>query len=131
VSKTATVLPATRVFRGDLSEVRHVRAFVAGLIEGCPAAADVVLLASEIAANAIVHTASGRDGTFSVVVKLEHGLVTVEVHDCGALTEPASAGHGAPRESGTGLALVETLADAWGFHGDEDGRVVWFAVEWH
>src|SRR4051794_40307862 len=50
--------PGTRVFLGSLREIRSVREFVAEIADGCPAADDVILLASEISANAVVHTRS-------------------------------------------------------------------------
>ena len=129
MSKAAT-LPQTRIFDGVPDQIRRVRAFVAELIAGCPVADDVVLLTSELATNAIRHTASGIGATFSVVVTAERKSVTVEVHDLGAMTEPAFTESGALRESGVGLGLVEALADCWGFYGDIQGRVVWFEMDW-
>jgi hypothetical protein len=32
--------------------------------------------------------------------------------------------------SGRGLGFVEELATRWGHHGNRDGRVVWFEVDW-
>jgi anti-sigma regulatory factor (Ser/Thr protein kinase) len=129
MSKAAT-LPQIRTFDGKPDQVHHVRAFVAELITGCPAADDVLLLTSEVATNAIRHTASGVGGTFSVVVKVDRKSVKIEVHDLGAMTEPAFTGSGQLRESGVGLSLVEALADCWGYYGDIEGRVVWFEMDW-
>lgn len=128
-SATATI-PQARTFAGSPEEMRNVRRFVRQLIEGCPVTDDVILLASELAANAVRHTASGADGTFCVLVQAAAGRVRVEVHDMGSATAPAVRRSGSPGESGAGLALVEAIADRWGFHGGQLGRVVWVEMDW-
>lgn len=126
----AATIPQVRVFDGSPEEIRNVRHFVGKVIHGYPAAGDVVLLASELATNAVLHTASGAGGTFSVSVLAENGSARVEVHDLGSPTAPAVQRSGSPGESGAGLSLVEAIADRWGFHGGQHGRVVWFEVDW-
>jgi serine/threonine-protein kinase RsbW len=130
MSRAATVFPDTRAFDGLPCEVRNARQFVGQAIDGYQAADDVILLSSELAANAVRHTASGSGGTFSVSVLAEAGRVRVEVHDLGSATAPAVKRLGAPGESGAGLGLVEAIADRWGFHGGRHGRVVWFEMDW-
>jgi anti-sigma regulatory factor (Ser/Thr protein kinase) len=130
MSNAAVTIPQVRIFEGSPVEVRNVRDFVGLLAGACPVAEDVVLLASELATNAVLHTASGAGGTFSVSVHAEHTWVRVEVHDLGSDIAPAVRRTGSPGESGSGLSLVETLADRWGFHGGQGGRVVWFEVDW-
>jgi anti-sigma regulatory factor (Ser/Thr protein kinase) len=130
MSNAAAIIPQTRIFDGSPKEVRSVRDFVGRLAAGGPVADDIVLLASELAANAVVHTASGRDGTFSVVVRADDTWTRVEVHDLGSDIEPAIHRADSPEESGAGLGLVEMLADRWGFHGGPSGRVVWFEMDW-
>jgi hypothetical protein len=130
MSGAAAVIPPARVFDGSPGEVRNARRFVGHAIGGCPVAPDVVLLASELAANAVRHTASGAGGTFSVSVLAGTGRVRVEVHDLGSVTAPALGRAGAPGESGAGLGLVEAIADRWGFYGGRHGRVVWFEMGW-
>jgi anti-sigma regulatory factor (Ser/Thr protein kinase) len=123
-------MPGMRVFLGTRREVRNVREFVAKVVNGCPAADEVILLVSEVATNAVVHTASGKGGTFTVVVHPLNGMVRVEVHDGGSETFP---GVRAPEDlagSGRGLGLVESLATRWGHLGNRNGRVVWFEVDW-
>ena len=119
-----------RVFLGSPREIRNVREFVARVVDGCPLADDVVLLASEVASNAVVHTASGRDGTFTVVIRPGDKAIRVEVHDGGSETMPGVRPADELARSGRGLGLVETLATRWGHLGDRDGRVVWFEVQW-
>ena len=107
-----------------------MRHFVGQLIKGCPVEDDVILLASELATNAVRHTASGRDGTFCVLVQAVDARVRVEVHDLGSATTPAVRPSDSPGETGAGLAVVEKIADRWGFHGSQLGRVVWFELDW-
>lgn len=118
-----------RVFLGLRSQVREVRSFVTEVLERHPAADEVMLLASEIAANAVVHTASGKGGTFTVLIRSDEHAILVEVHDDGSDTVPAACPASQPVESGRGLGLVDRLADRWGHLGGRDGRVVWFEVE--
>jgi serine/threonine-protein kinase RsbW len=129
VSPLAEGKPSMRVFLGSEREVRSVRAFVGEVVGGCPVADDVILLASEVAANAVVHTASGRGGTFTVVVHPRDELVRVEVHDGGSEAFPDARAFEDLTGSGRGLRLVETLAARWGHLGGRDGRVVWFEVD--
>jgi anti-sigma regulatory factor (Ser/Thr protein kinase) len=130
MSAAEVAKPEMRVFLGSASQVRGVRDFVREMVAGCPVADDVILLASEVATNAIVHTASGKGGTFTVVVMLESGLVRVEVHDDGSEGAPDVGTPRTEQESGSGLYLVDVLATRWGHLGGRDGRVVWFEMDW-
>jgi serine/threonine-protein kinase RsbW len=130
VSTATAAIPKARTFAGCPEEIRNVRLFVGQCIEGCPVADEVILLASEIATNALRHTASGLNGTFCVLVHAADRTVRVEVHDLGSDTAPAVCRSDSPEESGAGLALVETVAARWGFHGSPLGRVVWFEMDW-
>lgn len=131
MSKAAPAISQVRIFDGSPEEIRNVRDFVGQLVDGCPVGDDVVLLSSELATNAVLHSASGGDGTFSVSVLAESWRVRVEVHDLGSDTAPAVRRSRQLGESGAGLSLVETIADRWGFHGGQHGRVVWFEMEWN
>jgi anti-sigma regulatory factor (Ser/Thr protein kinase) len=131
MSKAAPAISQTHIFDGSPEEIQNVRAFVGQIVAGFPATDDVVLLSSEIATNAVLHSASGADGTFSVSVLVESGWVRVEVHDLGSDTAPTIRRSRQPGESGAGLSLVEMIADRWGFHGGQRGRVVWFEMDWN
>jgi anti-sigma regulatory factor (Ser/Thr protein kinase) len=130
MSSANVTIPRARTFAGSPEEIRSVRQFVGEQIRNCPAADDVILLASELATNAIRHTASGKNDTFCVLVQAVHGVVRVEVHDLGSDTTPVVRRSGSPGEAGAGLGLVEAIATRWGFHGSQFGRVVWFEVGW-
>jgi anti-sigma regulatory factor (Ser/Thr protein kinase) len=121
--------PVVRVFSGERDRVAHARHFVASLLAGHPAADEAVLLTSELATNAVLHTASGRGGFFRVVVCLAGERVRIEVHDGGSDTAPDVHVPSAPEESGSGLFLVASIAARWGHRGGPDGRMVWFEVE--
>jgi hypothetical protein len=51
-----------RAFPGSVNQVRQVRSAVRIVLDGCPAADDVVQILSEIAANACQHSRSGKPG---------------------------------------------------------------------
>lgn len=130
MTKVLAARPRTRIFAGSPHEVQHVRRFVGQAIAGCPVSNDVVLLASELATNAIMHTASGMGGTFTVSVSRAAGCVRVEVADGGSAKTPAAQRDGSSDEAGRGLRLVEGIAARWGYSGGQHGRVVWFEAEW-
>lgn len=127
---TVTAVTQTRIFAGSPRELRNVRSFVNQVIHGCPVADDIALLVSELATNAIMHTASGAGGTFSVSVGADDKNVRVEVRDLGSGKAPTVHDSKVTAEAGRGLRLVEVIAARWGYSGGQHGRVVWFEVEW-
>jgi anti-sigma regulatory factor (Ser/Thr protein kinase) len=115
-----------RVFAGVPAQVAEVRRFVAYLLDGCPAQDALVPCASELSANAVVHTASGHGGSFMVEVTYPRpGVARISVTDAGGPTEPAAgapvsdeASEGAVDDlpvCGLGLALVAAAASCWGY----------------
>jgi serine/threonine-protein kinase RsbW len=120
-----------RCFRGELDQVRVVRAFAAHLLDGCPVLDDVLLVLDELAVNALRHTRSGCEGgRFLVRVRRDAHRVTVWVSDDGGPGEPRPC---VPShldelaEGGRGLLTVAALAAEWAWDGDERGRTVWAA----
>jgi anti-sigma regulatory factor (Ser/Thr protein kinase) len=115
------------VFRGRPDEVGRARVAVARSLAGCPVADDAVLIASELAANAVVHSGS-RGQFFAVRCLVRRSSCRVEVEDCGGLWRPGPRDRSRPH----GLDLVEALAgpDNWGVAGDSSGRVVWARLTW-
>jgi hypothetical protein len=125
----------TRHFRGGADQVLQVRQWLEDLLPDCAARGDVLLLASELCTNAIVHSRSGEaGGQFSVDVDWAPALARVVIGDQGSAKVPAIAartGHAAAwGESGRGLLLVDDVADSWGTAGRPNRRWVWADVDW-
>jgi serine/threonine-protein kinase RsbW len=118
-----------RDFPGQPDQVAHCRSFVLRALMNADYAYDAELLTSELATNAIRHTASGGpSGTFQITIFWHARAVIVAVTDRGALTIPALPTPGAMDPAGRGLLLVNALASQWGFHGNHRGRTVWFEL---
>jgi hypothetical protein len=152
MSAAVTAVRYSAKFPGRPEQVRKVRRAVAGCLAGCPARDDMVLIASELATNAVRHSVSaGR--VFTVRVEVLSGGARVEVEDLGgpwrpnpAWWEAAKAGrcsHGGHGWDETcsdddglgrhGLDIVAALTgpDRWGVEPAPDGhRVVWARVQW-
>jgi anti-sigma regulatory factor (Ser/Thr protein kinase) len=79
---TATVPAYASTFPGRADQVSQVRRQIAAYLDNCPAADDVILIADELAANAILHTQS-RGSTFRVRCQLTSGTARLEVEDLG------------------------------------------------
>jgi anti-sigma regulatory factor (Ser/Thr protein kinase) len=123
--------PARRVFTGTSDQVRKARAFTESVLGPVPVLDDAVLLVTELCANAIQHTASGRrGGRFEVVLTAQARTVRAEVRDQGADTEPGIGPADPGTAGGRGLRLVAQLSESWGFDGGRDGRTVFFRMRW-
>jgi serine phosphatase RsbU (regulator of sigma subunit)/anti-sigma regulatory factor (Ser/Thr protein kinase) len=103
--------------------VSRVRAFVAGELEklGAPALIDdAVLVASELAANAMLHA-----GGITVVGVTRTGdAIRLEVHDR-TRVPPVMARQSTDAMTGRGLRLVASIAKEWGVEPTDEGKVVW------
>jgi len=88
------------------------------------------LCVSELATNALLHTASGNGGRFTVILQRGESWVRVAVCDEGSDKFPAACALDAVSEDGRGLGLVALIADCWGELGDEHGRAVWVELRW-
>jgi anti-sigma regulatory factor (Ser/Thr protein kinase) len=103
----------TRMFGGSADQVACVRAFARAWLLRHQACDDAVLVASELAANAVAHSASGwPGGVFLVALAvLGDADVRVIVTDLGGPGLPQdSPDAAADAESGRGLAVVRALA---------------------
>jgi hypothetical protein len=106
-----------RHYPGSAAQIRVVRADLRALLAGCLIAHDVILCASELAANATLHSRSGlQGGTFTVraSIDLDHS-VQVEVEDKGGPwtstpTDPTAvtAWTSSERSLPTGASLATT-----------------------
>jgi anti-sigma regulatory factor (Ser/Thr protein kinase) len=108
--------------------VAAARRFVDGHLRdhGLGSAADVVLLVvSELATNAVLHTR----GPFSVSLGMREQVLTLSVRD-GSLVAPGKQTvHGLMDPRGRGLLIVDRLSTAWGVSPESDGKSVWACFE--
>ena len=118
------------VFTGRDDQVALARDFVRHALGLVPVLDEAVLLVSELCTNALQHTASGRGGTFEVVVHPGPRSVRVEVRDDGSGKAPSEHAVDVLSEAGRGLGLVGSVADKWGHSGDRHGRLVFFELSW-
>ena len=115
-----------RTFHGRADQVARVRREIASHLAGCPAIDDAVLIASELAANAVIHSDSAGE-FFTVRCETPRSYIWIEVEDLGGpwqLTRPDNRPHG--------LSIVATLAgpDNWGTETTSDGnRIVWARLD--
>lgn len=120
-----------RVFPGHEAELGSLRRWLAALLPDIPARDDVIVVAVELATNAVRHTASGHGGCFAVEVTWHArvAMLRVAVADCGGPTEPEPPAHTDPlSEHGRGLQMVRDLAARIGSLGDQRGRLMWADV---
>jgi anti-sigma regulatory factor (Ser/Thr protein kinase) len=131
MTETPDVITFERDYAGTIGQAQHVRADLAKIAAECPAADDVILLSSELATNAILHSRSGHpDRVFTVRATLYPGdYVWVEVIDQGG----AWTADGHDDDHGRGLAIVAAIAGDgnWGIDGDAACRVAWFRLDWY
>jgi anti-sigma regulatory factor (Ser/Thr protein kinase) len=113
-----------QVLPAHAQQVQVARAFIAAVLAGCPAADDAVLCVSELATNAVLHSASR---TFTVRAAIFDDHVWVEVEDNGGHWEDR------PHRDGRlhGLDIVRELAADCGRYGAPlTGWVAWARLEW-
>lgn len=114
-------------FPGREDQPRLVRRELAGVLREHPDLDDILLAASELCSNAVVHTRSGDPGgTFAVAVTaIGKESLMVAVSDEGASASPRLL---APKPTQThfrGLQVVEGLSLKYGVDGGAEGRTVW------
>ena len=110
-------------YPGGTEHIRRVRADLRVVLYNCPRADDVILCASELAANAALHSRSRLpDGTFAIRTTIDPDhYVRVEVQDDGG---PWNQGMIDPTRH-HGLDIVRAVADEWGIDGDNTTRTIW------
>jgi hypothetical protein len=111
-----------RTFYGRADQVSLVRREIARHLGDFPAADDAVLIASELAANSVVHSASGAE-FFTVRCQAYPGYVWIEVEDLGGPWHPRP-----PDDRPHGLDIIGALAGPgnWGTETTIGGeRIVW------
>lgn len=118
-----------RVLPGEERQLAILRRWLASLLPESPARDDLTAIATELATNAVQHTASGRGGWFAVEISRLEPIVRVAVADGGGPTEPQVI-EDPTAEHGRGLLLVRGLSVRTGVCGDHRGRLVWADVRW-
>jgi serine/threonine-protein kinase RsbW len=115
-------------FPATPTQIRSAREFLAGLLDGHPAADDAILCLSELATNAALHSRSREPGgSFQVRVERDGGHVRVEVTDQGGPWQRQASGDD---QHGRGLLVVARLAQIWGRTGNKNtGWTAWFEIE--
>jgi anti-sigma regulatory factor (Ser/Thr protein kinase) len=102
------------------------RRFVTEVIGQRPAADDVVLLASELVTNALVHAHDAT--TVTVTVAMTAAFIRVDVSDDGRTGIPQWHDADSRAEDGRGFQIVNALAERWGFTREQDRTCCWFEV---
>ncbi len=118
-----------RTYPGTPDQVRQVRDDLRRILDRCPIADDVILCASELAANAMVHSNSRHPGrAITVRCEISQGdNVRIQVDDDGGpWNEPAP---GPAR--GRGLDIVCALANEWAITTTPHGRAVSARLNWN
>ena len=119
----------TQTFPSQASSVPLARRFVCGEASQLPSRfiADIGLVASELATNAIQHAGT----TFDVRVELAGRAVLLEVSDSGNGIPAVSADTRLDAPRGRGMRIVETLASDWGVRSADPGpgKTVWVRLD--
>jgi anti-sigma regulatory factor (Ser/Thr protein kinase) len=123
----------TGTYRAEAAQVGRARAALAGwlcLLEsvlpewgGWPPADEATLIASEFAANSVLHSVSRDGGAFTLRAEAGPGRLRIEVEDAGGPWHAGAVDDRRPH----GFDVVAALAGPgnWGIDGDERGRTAW------
>jgi hypothetical protein len=117
-----------RTYPGHPAQVAQVRRDLTRHLAGYPAAADdAVLIASETAANAVLHSASAGE-SFTIRCHASPGHLRIEVEDLGG---PWHQRHPGDRPHGLDIIAALTGPDGWGTQpASTGGRIVWAQLSW-
>ena len=119
---------ANATFPPEPAAVARVRSWAREQLDGWAISRDpldnTVLLASELATNAVIHAAT----PFEVTITYDLGVVRVAVID--HIERLPELQHAAPTAtSGRGIKLVQDLSSGWGAEAVAgNGKVVWFEL---
>ena len=113
-------------FPGRRDQIGLIRCLLAAFFDDCPAADDGVLLVSELAANAVAHSASGQPG----------GGLTIRAETCPGLYLHAEVEDGGSTWDGNlhtaqpphGLFLLRALSADCGTRKGQHGWITWFTI---
>jgi anti-sigma regulatory factor (Ser/Thr protein kinase) len=113
----------TGTYPAEPRQVGVVRSALAGWLGGGPQADEAILVASEFATNAVLHSASRHGSVFTVRAEVRQEYLRIEVEDAGGPWRDGPRDDGRPH----GFDVVAAIAGAgnWGIDGDDRGRVAW------
>ncbi|MEU2059677.1 ATP-binding protein [Streptomyces sp. NPDC013455] len=124
--------------RPDPAEVGRARRWARSRLAGSgitadePLAETLILLVSELVTNAVVHT--GRPAVLRLCLpgpaagSGTSATVRVEVADASSRA-PVPRCAGSDATGGRGLALVDCLADRWGWSPEDAGKSIWCELD--
>jgi serine/threonine-protein kinase RsbW len=126
--KTLALRTSAVTYPGSAEHISLVRKDLRALLGDCPFADEVILCASELAANAAIHSNSHLPGgTFTVRATISPGrYVRIEVEDDGGPWTPAVSDPTRPH----GLDIVAAVAAEWGIDGDNTARTIRARLDW-
>lgn len=115
-----------RIYPGRADQASQMRTALRAFLADSPAADDAVLLASELATNAIAHSASGQPGgTFTVHVHIHPGgCIHAQVEDQGSTWSGQISADRSPH----GLYLLHHLSATCGTRRGQHGWITWFTI---
>ena len=124
---TATAPGYASTFPGRADQLSQVRRDITAYLHNCPAADDLILIADELAANAILHTQS-RGATFTVRCQLSPAPPGSR-----SKTSAAPGGPATPATGPTGWTSSppSPARTQWGTQpAGTGGRTVWARLTW-
>jgi anti-sigma regulatory factor (Ser/Thr protein kinase) len=108
---------ALRNFESTPESASAVRRFVANALPPNAPVEDVVLLASELASNAVRHART----SYTVRLVTDDRVIRLEVSDESRIIPTLED----LADSHRGLRIVDRLSEMWGVQPTEDGKTVW------
>ncbi|MDF3141018.1 MULTISPECIES: ATP-binding protein [unclassified Streptomyces] len=111
---------------GFPEEVSRARRWTRDILRGSPLAEDAELIVSELSANAILHTASGREsGSFHLALAVSAQVIALSVTDDGGTGMGPKVEHqDQEAEHGRGLGMVSVIAHRVVVHETDGGHTV-------
>jgi Histidine kinase-like ATPase domain len=110
---------------GLSASVPAVRSLVRAALPGCPRADDLALAVTELAANAVTHSAARHTGTYTLTIRTAPRWARIEITDPGPALQPSPPGNG------WGQPIIAAVTDRHGTcQGPGPARTTWAEVTW-